>query len=132
MKFVIYYHKDTFTSGQILEAALNQEFAGVEHQVFQTFNGLKERFKQICNYNEKEIFIILADSRGRLEELTTLIDLMEDKRLILILFDESKATLSKASRFFPRFCTKISSNYGDLCKVLNKMTATPENIINKL
>lgn len=126
MKFVIYYHKDIFKSGEILQDVIDQNYGRFERQTFQTFNSLKERFKQACGYNEKEVFILFADSHSRLDQLTSLIDLMEGKCLILILADESRPTLSKAYGLFPRFCTKISSNYDDLCRILNKMISNEQ------
>jgi len=47
--------------------------------------------KQVFIY-DKEIFILLADSKNRLNELTSLINLLESKRIILILSGDSKAT----------------------------------------
>ena len=127
MKFVIYYHKDIYKSGEILQNIMDQNYSRFERQTLQTFNSLKEKFKNGCDYNEKEIFILFADTHGRLNQLSSLIDLMEDKCLILILADESRSTLSKAYGLFPRFCTKISDNYDELCRILNKMITNEQN-----
>ena len=126
MKFIIYYHKDAVELGQKLNNMLEKNFSRFECQIFQTSTSLKERFKLVRDYNEKEIYILLADSQGRLKELTALVDFIEDKCLILILPDETRSTLSKAYGLFPRFCTKISENYDDLCRVLNKMIANQQ------
>lgn len=126
MKFILYYHMDAVALGQNLNNLLKKKFGRFDHQIFQTLNGLKERFREVHDYNEKELFILLADSQSHLKELTTLIDLIDDKCLILILPDESRSTLSTAYGLFPRFCTKISDNYYDLCRVLNKMIANQQ------
>jgi hypothetical protein len=47
---------------------------------------------------------------------------MENKRIILILPDDSKAIIKAALKFYPRFFTYINDSYDDLCAVLTKMT----------
>ncbi len=121
MKLILFFHHNAYQTGVTFKEAIEKKFNKTQCQTVQTFNALKERLKQVPSFEDREIFIIIADSLERLNELASLIDLMEDKRLILILPDKSKATLSKASHFFPRFFTQISDNYDVLCSVLNKM-----------
>jgi len=120
MNLIFYVHQDASQKGAAFKKVIEQNFKRHEIEYFQTFNAFKARLKQISVYN-KEIYVLLADSKNRLTELTKLIDLLEDKRIILILPDESKATLSTALKFFPRFFTPISETYADLCDVLTKM-----------
>ncbi|NOX33455.1 MAG: hypothetical protein GXP56_06920 [Deltaproteobacteria bacterium] len=121
MKLILFIHQDSSKNGANLENIMDQNFNGIEFSVFNTFNAFKFRLKQAPDYYENEIFILLADSKKRLDDLISLIDLLNDKRLILILPDESKATISKVHQFFPRFFTRITDTYDDLCSVLNKM-----------
>jgi hypothetical protein len=46
---------------------------------------------------------------------------MEDKRILLILPDDSPIVVSMAHQFFPRFFTYVNDTYEDLCAVLTKM-----------
>lgn len=69
----------------------------------------------------REILILLAENRDRLEELIRLSALLEDRRLILVVPDEAHATLSAAHRLFPRFVTPIADRYDDLCSVICRM-----------
>jgi hypothetical protein len=121
MKLILFIHKNSSQNGLNLKKAIDCKFKEIENQTLMTFNSLKARLKQFVSFNDKEIFILLADSQDHLNELTSLIDLMEDKRIVLVLPDESKKSLSMATKFFPRFFTDMNSNYNDLCDVLKKM-----------
>jgi len=122
MNPVLFIHKDSPIKGETLKKVIDQKFKKIETHTLQTFNSLKERLKQVSNYN-KEIFILLADSKRRLNKLTPPIDLIERKRIILILPDGSKATVSIAHQFFPRYFTYINDTYAGLCAVITKMTS---------
>ncbi len=126
MNLILFIHQDSAKKGVTLKKIIDQTFTRVEIQTFQTFNTFKARLKQVSNYN-KEIFILFADSKKRLSELNSLIDLLDNKRLILILPDDSKATMSMAHQFFPRYFTYVNDTYKDLCDVISKMI-NPKNI----
>ena len=123
MNIVLFIHEDSSENGIQLKNIISQNFVGAKQQIFQTFNAFKSRLKQLSIYKEQEIFVLLADSKSHLTELTSLIELLEDKRIILILPDNSKSTVLKAHQFFPRFFTYISDSYEDLCAVLSKMNS---------
>ncbi|MCP4550939.1 MAG: hypothetical protein GY834_02615, partial [Bacteroidetes bacterium] len=106
--------------GENLKKIIDQKIKEHNIQTFQTFNSFKARLKKASNYN-KEVFILLADSKRRLSKLTSLIDLLENNRIVLIIPDDSKATVSTALQFFPRYFTIINDTYNDLCEVLIKM-----------
>ncbi len=121
MTIVLFIHRDSSKKGVSLKNSIDQNFLKTELQVLATYKSLKTRLKKSSDFNEQEIFILLVDSKIRLNKLTLMTDLMEDKRIILILPDESKETLSTASQFFPRFFTPMGNKYDDLCSVLNKI-----------
>ncbi len=121
MKLIIFIHKGSSTKGESFKNAIGQNFKKFEIQVLQTINSFKTRLKQVSKYAE-EIFILFADSEKRLVELTSLIDLIENKRIILVLPNKSKVVLSMAHHFFPRYFTYINDTYTDLLAVIDKMT----------
>ncbi|MCF6246033.1 MAG: hypothetical protein L3J69_01600 [Desulfobacula sp.] len=128
MNLILFIHQDSSKKGTTLKKIIDQTFTGIEIQTLQTFNTFKARLKQASNYN-KEIFVLFADSKKRLNDLKGLIDLLDNKRLILILPDDSKATMSTVHRFFPRYFTYVTDTYTDLCDVISKMI-NPKNINN--
>lgn len=129
MNLILYIHQDTSGKGDHFKRVIEENFKKVEMELFQTLNAFKTRLKKISRYNE-EIFILFADSENRLKELSELIELLEDKRIIFILPDDRKQTLSLSLKFFPRFITFSNNNYADLCDVLNKMM-TQNKILKK-
>ncbi len=121
MKLIIFIHQGSYTKGEKFKNAVGKNFKKFEIQVLQTFNSFKARLKQVSNY-DKEIFILFADSEKRLTQLTTLIDLIDNKRIILVLPNKSKVVLSMAHHFFPRYFTYVDDTYTDLFAVINKMS----------
>ncbi len=121
MNLILFIHEESLKKGSALKKIIDQNFYGTELTTVHTFISLKTKLKKSFSPSENEILILFAESRNRLDELTDLIDLMEGKRIILILPDESRATLSIASRFSPRFLTYRNDTYDDLCDVLNNM-----------
>lgn len=90
-------------------------------QLVHTFNALTYTLKQPGGFDQK-VYVLLAESLRRLQELFCLIDLLDGRRIVLVLPDDAKTTVSIAHRFYPRFFTYINNNYDDLCAVLYKMT----------
>ena len=121
MKLILFIHQDSAETGITLKKIIDQKFNETQIHTLHTFNTFKARLKQLYNHNN-EIFILLADCKYRLTELTSLIDLMESKRIILILPDDSKSSTLMAHQFFPRYFTYINDTYADLCAVITQMT----------
>ncbi len=129
MNIILFIHKDSLHKNVTLKNAIENNYHGGNLQVYETFNSLKSRLKKSCGDYNNEILILFAESTQRLNQLISLVDLMEGRRIVLILPDESKQTLSMASRFFPKFFTTIRDNYDDLCDVIGKMTNKNKNRI---
>ncbi|WP_300455028.1 hypothetical protein [Desulfobacula sp.] len=127
MKLILFVHQNASSKGTTFRKLIKQNFKGLEIETFQTFNGFKTRLKQVSLYDQ-EIFVLFTDSKDRLKELTSLIDLLEGKRILLILPDDSNATTSVAHHFFPRYFTYVNDTYDDLCAVLIKMTQQEKKI----
>ncbi|MCP4672873.1 MAG: hypothetical protein GY857_16375 [Desulfobacula sp.] len=127
MNFILFTHKDALQKGARLQNAIENSDHGNKLQVYKTFNSFKSRLKVDFGDTRNEILILFAESRQRLNHLISLSDLMEGRRIVLILPDESKQTLSIASKFFPRFFTTVRDNYNDLCDVIDKMTDKNSN-----
>ncbi len=124
MNIVLFIHQTSSKKGISLKNTLDTNFPKTKLQILNTYEELKKELKKCNDFSEKKIYILLADSSDRLNQLASMITFMEDKHIILILPDESNKTLSKASQFFPRFFTPLNETYHDLLSVLN-------NIINQ-
>ena len=129
MNLILFIHKDSLEAGVILKNTIETNFCDNKLHITDTFNSLKSKLKASFGNGTRDILILLGESQERLTQLIPLADLMEGKQIVLILPDESKKSLSKASQFFPRFFTPIKNEYDDLCKVINKMTKRDSNNI---
>lgn len=122
MRIVIFTHRLAGDSGKTLVNGISSCQASESLLRIQTVNTLKEHLKRSGENAGNEILLLLAENRDRLEELTGLKDLLEDRRLILVVPDDDPATLSAAHLLFPRFVTPLSDQYHDLCSIMDRMT----------
>ncbi|MCK5686184.1 hypothetical protein KAJ27_18775 [bacterium] len=129
MNLILFIHKDSLETGVVLKNTIETKFCDSNLQIIDTFNSLKSRLKSSFGNGRRDILILLGESQERLAQLISLTDLMEGKQIVLIIPDESKKSLSKASRFFPRFFTPIKDEYDDLCIVIDKMVKRDSNNI---
>ncbi len=121
MNLILFVHQDASQQGEALQKKMGAYFGEDTIQMVHTFNALKHILKQPGG-NDQKVYILLAESPRRLQELFRLIDLLDGRRIVLVLPDDAKITVSMAHRFYPRFFTYINTSYDDLCAVLNKMT----------
>lgn len=130
MNLIFFIHKDVCYTNFDFKTNIAEKFMQENIQTVHTFNAFKARLKKASDYNE-DIFIIFADSELRLKELSGLIDLLDGKRLVLILPDDEPATLSTAHLFFPRFIAFAKDKNTNLCDVLDKMMTQKNSIIKE-
>lgn len=121
MHLILFAHENSYEKGARLQASIHQTVSHNPYELIQTFNALKSRLKRFSDYQEKEIFILLAETRQRLNELISLIDLLLDKKVILVLPEDTEDCIHQAHAFFPRYFTFMNSSYSDLNDVLLKM-----------
>jgi hypothetical protein len=121
MNLILFVHQDASQKGKALQKQMIEYFGENTILMVHTFNALKHILKQ-PGCRAQEIYVLLAESPRRLQELFRLIDLLDGRRIVLVLPDDAKTTISMAHRFYPRFFTYINTAYDDLCAVLNKMT----------
>ncbi|MCA1787176.1 MAG: hypothetical protein LC657_14480 [Desulfobacteraceae bacterium] len=120
MDIILFVHQEASQQGEALQKKMAQYFGENTIQAVHTFNALKHILKQPGGFDQ-EVYVLLAESPGRLQELFCLFDLLDGRRIVLVLPDDAKETISKAHQFYPRFFTYINKAYDDLCAVLYKM-----------
>lgn len=67
------------------------------------------------------IAVLLASNKNELSEIIALKGLFQERRIILILPDRKKESISKGHALFPRFLSYADSDFRDVRAVLNKM-----------
>ena len=88
-------------------------------KVYKTFEGLSEKLHRPIDPDT--IVVIVAGSREKLSEVSPLRRILEDFRTIVVAPDQEPATVALAHQLRPRFLTFVSSHFGDLAAVLQKM-----------
>lgn len=109
------------SEGQRLLQALLSVTGQYNAEYFFSVEPLKKRFKQLHRYDEQHVYVLLADSRERLEQLHSLGILLEDRKIVLILPNNTKETYALGFRMYPRFVTLMPGAYHDLCAVVGEM-----------
>ena len=123
VKIVIFAHKTSGQRGRQLVESISSCHLPQSLLKLQTLNALKTYLKGSGEDSGGQILLLLAETRSRLADLTALADLLEDRRLILVVPDGEPATLSIGNTLFPRFFTPLADRYDDLCAVVVRMAA---------
>jgi hypothetical protein len=116
---LIYYTQNNNGIGERLQKAIN---AAVPEELTEVYRSLESLSQRLCQLTYKlKIAVLLAASREELLGILSIRDLLDDIRIILILPDREKKTVSEGLRLYPRFFTYVDSNFNDVTGVLEKM-----------
>lgn len=121
MTILLIYHETAFNIAETVEAYLNHRITGLKSVGYHSIRILKKRLIQFFLRQTNILVIFVAETQKRLDDLNEMKLLLDDKSIIFILADESKETLHKALKFYPKYFTTPHHPYDDLCKVLKKM-----------
>ena len=121
ISFVFYIHHDSGKDGQLLAQAVQKRFPKVSSQVCRDLPSLAKSLKAFVRYTDLHVYVLLAETPERLEQLQGLIDDLEDKKILLVLPDNQRSSYVSGLRLRPRFITQRSKSYEDICDVLEKM-----------
>ena len=116
---LIYYSQNNNGIGERLQKAIN---AAIPEELTEVYGSLESLSQRLCQLTYKlKIAVLLAASREELLGILSIRDLLDDIRIILILPDREKKTVSEGLRLYPRFFTYVDSNFNDVTGVLEKM-----------
>jgi hypothetical protein len=118
---ILFIKPSASEKGARLEQAVKASFSEPGMMVLRNVPDLQFRLQQPIPYEDLEIYLLFADSKEGLLEFFQLEEWLKDKRLILILPDGQKNTVSMAHRLRPRFICCVKDDYEDLCAVIGKM-----------
>jgi len=97
--------------------------AGLE--IFRTCQSLSERL--LKPRNTLSIAILFAPTRGELMALIPLRESFRETKILLILQDQDKETISLAHRLFPTYVSYTENNYGRTLSVLQNLMDSHQN-----
>jgi hypothetical protein len=107
------------TAGHRLLDSVKSAVQVTREGVFGSVMELHEGFKRLRG--RVDVAVLLADSQKQLLEILSLNDLLENVRIILVLPDHVRDTVSKGLQLRPRFVEYMDGNFDDIAAVLNKM-----------
>jgi len=94
----------------------------VSRQHLEIQRNIKNLSKRLNRFpREIDLAVLFAASKDQLSELLSLRELLDDVRIILILPDRGRETISKGHLLRPRFLSYADGDLTDVIAVLNKM-----------
>ncbi len=117
---LLFYASDTKGAGKLLWN-LHQELAAeYRGEFFQTIDTLSQNLRQ--PQGDLSIAVLLASTQEEFKNILSIRDLLVDRvRIILILPDSNKDTISKGHALFPRYLAYVDGNFNWVIEVLKKM-----------
>lgn len=106
-------------AGKRLQGTIEKVVPKEKIEIYRTIDSLSHRLRQ--SLDSLSLAVILAHTEGELLNILSIRDLLNDIRLILIIPDRKKETLSKAHSLCPRFLSYIDDDFTDIVVVLDKM-----------
>jgi hypothetical protein len=91
-------------------------------EAYTTFDSLVQRLrKPICH---SVVAVLFITGEEELLKILSISDLLLTVRIILVLQDREKETITKGHRVYPRFLSHADSDFKDVAAVLEKMLET--------
>jgi hypothetical protein len=119
---ILYYAKSITKSGRHVQQIIEVLVPDGQIEICRTIGGLSAKLRQpgLGLY----IIVILAADMADLDNLYDLRDLFSNLRIILILPDRHRGTISKGYKLYPRFLTFTDSNFKETRAVLGNLLET--------
>lgn len=120
MNFFIYSRKSREAANRLR----GQVESCLQGNATETFNSVVHLSRRLCLPHVRRgetIGVLFAADRQDLANLLSIQDLLDDVRIILVLPDDKKKTVSAGHRLRPRYISYADGNFEDIAAVLNKM-----------
>ncbi len=118
MSVLLYTGKST-SLGERLRRVVESGTSGQEIELLKKMDGLAGRLQQ--RVYDIDAAVLLLSTKEELEAILSLREWLAGLRVILVLPDEDRDTISKAHRLSPRFITFLDRRFVDVAAVLAKM-----------
>ena len=120
MKLLL-YAKDKKGAGDRLQRVIEMFAKRADIEIFRTINDFAHWLCQPKPMFDEIISVLLAAGREDLQGLFSIRDFFRNVRMILILPDQERDTISKGHKLYPRFVSYADGNFADVAAVLGKM-----------
>jgi len=119
MKVLLYINPGDKKVHDCLREVVESRIDHVDLETVCDAEGLKDRLCQLPRLID--IAVLSAATREQLDELLAIRDFLSGISLILILPDQEKATIAKATKLYPNFIGSLDSDLEVVGDVLEKM-----------
>ena len=119
MNVILYTNGKNHATNERLQKKVESAISLDQVEIFQTNKDLVKRANRFPR--EIDLAVLLAQSDEQLAELLALKDLLEGVRIILILPNRAKDTVSKGLTLRPRYFSFADSHFVDVAAVLTNM-----------
>jgi hypothetical protein len=116
---ILYYTSTINGAGKRLQEAIESVVQAENTEIYRNLESLIQRLRRPTQL--LDVSILLANSRTDFLDLLSIRDLLLNLRIILILPDGNKETITRGHTLFPRFLTYANSDFKDVAAVLKKM-----------
>ena len=116
---VLFYSYSINGAGKKVKEILYDLIPKKNLEIHQAVESLSRRLKK--KTIDVGIAVLLASSKKELSDLLSIRDQLIDHRIILILPDREKGTISQGHSLYPRFLSYADSNFQDFTAVFVKM-----------
>lgn len=116
---ILVYSSEKEGVGKRLLTAIQSQATSDEIETFSTIGSFSKRLRQPLS--RFDVAVLLTVHKNELLELLSIKDLFADVRIVLILPNSDKDTVSKGHTLYPRFVTYVDSDFKDLGIFLKKM-----------
>ena len=116
---IFFYWKPEHSEGERFQQKVESLIPADEKVICHSIEDLTERRRQ--HFNGEIIAVFLIADQNDLSDILSIHNVLRDIRLILILPDHERTTISKGHKLYPRFVSYIDSDFSDVTAVLDKM-----------
>ena len=115
---LFFYATDIKGTGKPLWDLYQDLSSEYQKEFCQTIDTFSQKLRQPQGY--QSIAVLLASTQEELADILTIRNLLDDVRIIIILPDRDKETISKGYSLYPRFLTYVDSDFSWIAAVLKK------------
>jgi hypothetical protein len=116
---LLFYATDTKGTGKSLWNLYEELASEDQTKFFHTIDSLSQELRR--SKWDLSIAVLLAGTQTELMEILSIRHLLDRIRIILILPDREKETISRGHKLYPRFLSYADGNFKDVAAVLAKM-----------
>jgi len=112
----IFYANDLTTLGEKLKNMISAQISGIQVENYNSIEDISQILRQPLN--NVSVMVLLLASIDELIQFNSMNTLFNNLRIILILPDSKKDTLSLGLKLKPSFISDVNSNLNDVVSVL--------------